>query len=68
MLLGVVEGSPVLFGRAGQLSGVGGQVAVRVPELSGGGVGGEWGVLPKCMCVSLSLICMCCQRDKTRVS
>ena len=39
------DGSPVLFGRAGQLfGGEGGQVAVCVPELSEGGVGGDWGV------------------------
>ena len=42
---GVGEESPVFFGRAGQLFGVRGQVAVCVSEQSGDGVGGKLAVL-----------------------
>ena len=47
-------GREVLFGRDGQLSGVGRQVAVCMPELSRDDVGGDWSALSKCKCVFLS--------------
>ena len=63
---GVVAGSTVLFGRDGQLSGEGGQVAICVPELSGGCVEDDWGILLKCICVPLMR--MCCRKGRARVS
>ena len=55
---GVGEGSPVLLGTAGLLFGVGGQVAVCEPELSVGGVEGDWGVLLRRTCGLLTYACV----------
>ena len=51
----VGEGSPILFDRAGLLSG-GGWAVVCVPELNGRGVGDVCGVLWMCICVLLSYV------------
>ena len=56
-VVGEWGGSPVLFGRAGQLFGAGGQVAVCEPELIEGGQRGDWGVLLRCRCGFLSYAC-----------
>ena len=54
---GVEGGSPVLFGRAGQLFYVGEHAAVCAPGLIEGGVRGDWGVLLRCICGFLSYAC-----------
>ena len=48
---------PLLIGEAGQLFGVGEQVAFCVPDLCGGNVGGDWNVLLRCKCVFLLYAC-----------
>ena len=53
----VWKGSSVLFGRAGQLFGVGEQVAVCEPLLIKGGARGDWAVLLRIRCGFLSNAC-----------